>query len=571
MNNLAPLPVVVPLAAAAFILFMSTVLSRRAVQLLTASCVVGEIGLSGTLLYQARALNIVYWFGGWRPRAGVAFGVSFTIDQIGAGAAVLSGVVVGIALLTVPRTIRTPNGIVHAMLLTLLAAMAGFCLTGDLFNMFVFFELMAVCAFALAAYHNDSAASLRSALNFAITNSVGAFLVLIAIAMLYSRTGALNLAQIGTSLAGRHADRLVVVALALLLVGFLIKAAVMPFHFWLVDTVSSAPIPLVIVLAGALDVLGVYGVSRIYWSVFAGTLATDSAGVQTLLISLGAFSALIAAVLGLFFESPRRRLAFVMVAHTGIVLIGIGCLSAAGVAAASVYAAADGMVKIALFLGLLLLAGANAGRRAGLMVLGLGGLATAGLPVFATGLGKATIEDAAGHAGYAWAAVVVVVAAVFTGATVFDIASASRRAPPDAPEHQKKSAWVPLAIGGTFCLAASVALTSARRGFASAAARFVDTFDYQQRVLTGTAVHHANQTPVLALAPRGVAIDVAVVLAAIAVASLLPALRRVQPARGIARASNVAHRLHAGSIGDSATWVTVGTATIMAVLLAQFR
>src|SRR5579863_6496198 len=98
---------------------------------------------------------------------------------------------------------------------------------------------------------------------------IGAFLALIAIALLYGRTGALNLAEIGTQLAAHPApDRLVTVALALLVVGFLVKAAVVPFHFWLIDTVTGAPITLVIILAGVLDALGVFGIARVYWTVF---------------------------------------------------------------------------------------------------------------------------------------------------------------------------------------------------------------------------------------------------------------------------------------------------------------
>jgi multicomponent Na+:H+ antiporter subunit D len=174
MSNLAPLTVAVPLAGAAMMLFLNTVLPRCWVQALALAVVVAEVGLAVALLQQARSGTIVYWFGGWTPRQGVALGISFTVDQFGAGGAVLAGVVVAGAVATTRWTIESADGIVHALLLTLLAAMAGFCLTGDLFNLFVFFELMAVSAFGLAAYHTKSRGALRSTLNFAITNSLGA-------------------------------------------------------------------------------------------------------------------------------------------------------------------------------------------------------------------------------------------------------------------------------------------------------------------------------------------------------------------------------------------------------------
>ena len=85
--------------------------------------------------------------------------------------------------------------------------MAGFCLTGDLFNLFVFFELMSVAAYALTAYKIEEEQALMGAFNFAVTNSVGAFLVLTGIGLLYGRTGALNLAQLGRTPGGRPGRR----------------------------------------------------------------------------------------------------------------------------------------------------------------------------------------------------------------------------------------------------------------------------------------------------------------------------------------------------------------------------
>ena len=83
-------------------------------------------------------------------------------------------------------------------MLTFMAGMIGFCLTGDLFDLFVFFELMSVSAVALVAYKVDEQASLEGGLNFAVINTIGSFLFLLGIGLIYAQTGALNLAQIGT-------------------------------------------------------------------------------------------------------------------------------------------------------------------------------------------------------------------------------------------------------------------------------------------------------------------------------------------------------------------------------------
>src|SRR5207253_10634799 len=129
----------------------------------------------------------------------------------------------------------------YTLMLVFLGGLCGFALTGDLFNLFVFFELMGVAAYALTGYKVEQPGVLQGALNFAITNTIGAFLVLFGIALLYGRTGALNLAQIGEALARRPADGLMIGSFVLLTVGFLIKAGAVPFHFWLSDAYAVAP------------------------------------------------------------------------------------------------------------------------------------------------------------------------------------------------------------------------------------------------------------------------------------------------------------------------------------------
>jgi multicomponent Na+:H+ antiporter subunit D len=582
VNGIAPYPVVVPLVTAAFVLGVHSVVPRPVVRALTFAAIFAEVGLAAILVHETHATTIVYWFGGWTPRSGVALGVSFTVDQLGAGAALMAGLVTAAALVTTPTTMTQAEGIHHALFLTLLAAMAGFCLTGDLFNMFVFFELMAVSAFALCAFATRELGALRSALNFALTNSVGAFLVLIGIAILYSRTGALNLAQIGQTLTRAGTlDRAGTVALTVLCAGFLIKAAVVPFHFWLVDTATSAPIPLVMILAGILDTLGVYGVARIYWTVFAGPLAGDHHGVQTLLISLGAVTAVTPGAFSLSFRDARRRMAFVMVAHTGIVLIGIGCLSTRGIAGAAIYAASDGAVKVALFVGLTLLGLAvsdptstapgreHRNRRAGLAVLTVGGVATAGFPLFATGLGKASIEDAAAAAGYWWVTAAVVFAAACTGGAVLNIAASARTAGVEVSPQHDRHAWVPMFCLATFCLGLAALAASAGRWAATAATRFANTATYQQRVLYGTHLALRSSGARTPLSTNGLVFDLIAVAAAVALGTETTrnAIRGFARSQPLSRVWAAGRRLHDGSIGDSAAWATVGVATI-AVMLA---
>ena len=149
--------------------------------------------------------------------------------------AAFAAVMVLAALTYALRYFDAVEGLFHGLMLMFLAAMAGFCLTGDLFNLIVFFELMSTVAYTLTAYRIEERAPIQGAINFAITNSIAGYVMFIALGMLYARTGALNMAQIGAALDGHRADPLVVVAMSLLFTGFLTKAAMVPLHFWLAD------------------------------------------------------------------------------------------------------------------------------------------------------------------------------------------------------------------------------------------------------------------------------------------------------------------------------------------------
>src|SRR2546423_4418234 len=177
----------------------------------------------------------------------------------------------------------------HVLLLVFLGAVEGFALSGDLFNLFVFLELMSVVAIALTGY-GDEPAPLQGALNFGIVNGFGAFFLLFGIGLLYGRTGALNLAQMGRSLAGGHTDGLVVVAFLLVTAGFLVKAGVAPFHFWLADAYAVAPAPVCVLYSGVMSDLGLHAVAKVYWPAFSGPLAAPTPALRAILVPPGVAS-----------------------------------------------------------------------------------------------------------------------------------------------------------------------------------------------------------------------------------------------------------------------------------------
>src|SRR5579864_5272897 len=406
MSTLAPLPVVIPLSVAAILSALNKFLHRRISEALAIAATVATGVICGVLLLQSQVQPVIHWFGGWTPRAGVALGISFVIDPIGAGAAVFASLLVLAALVFSLHYFETVGTLFHVLMLGFLGAMCGFTLTGDVFNLFVFFELMSASAFALCGYKVEEPESMQGALNFAITNTVGAFLVLSGIGLLYGRTGALNMAQIGRTLGG-NLDGLVITAFVFIMAGFFIKAAVFPFHFWLADAHAVAPTPVCVLFSGVMVELGLYAIARVYWSVFGHALG-HRAAISHVFLALGLLTAVAGAVFCFRERHIKRMLAFSTISHAGMFLIGIALLTPLGLAGAAVYVIGHGLVKGALFLctGIVLhrLGSVNEpslhSRGLPLRVTGvvftLAGLGLADLPPFATFLGKGWIEVSAG-------------------------------------------------------------------------------------------------------------------------------------------------------------------------------
>jgi multicomponent Na+:H+ antiporter subunit D len=591
VGALPALPVAVPLLVAAVLVGLGPVIRRKVADAVALATATAVTTLCAALLVRTAGGPVVYWFGGWRPRDGVALGVAFTVDPVGAGLATLAGVLAVAALVYSWRIFEAVSPLYQALMLVFLAAIVGFCLSGDLFNLFVFYELVSVTAYALAGYHTEDPGSLRGALNFAMTNSVGAFLVLAGIALLYGRTGALNLAQLGQALATAPADRLVVVAFLLLLVGFFVKAAVVPFHFWLADAYALAPIPVGVLFAGVVSELGLYAVARVYWTVFSGPLAGGE-GLRAVLLLGAAATALLGGVMCVLQHHLARMLAYATVSHVGLTLAGFALLRPDGLAGAVLYLVADGLVKGALFVSIGLVQhhlrdvrepelhgrGRHLPWAAALMALGALGLA--GVPPFGTFRGKALMEEAATAAGHPWLTLLFVAVAALTSAALLraagrvflglgpPVAPRAARSPTGPHPHIHSTLVGPAVLLLAGALAVGLAPGLAGR-VEVAAARFTDRPAYAAAVLQGaTAPEEAATTghPGGSLAvPAALAVLSALLGAALALAALLP---RRRPAGPLARASGrvwaptaaVLRDLHSGNVGDSVTWLMVGLA-----------
>lgn len=611
MDQLYALSVTVPLVAAAALLASRPLFAehRRVLDLAGVVVSAAVAVMLGFLTFRTSRADSTYWFAGFHPVHGVVIGIDFEANPLSAGLACLGAVLMTAALVFSWRYFTRVATYFHVLMLTFLAGMTGFCLTGDVFDLFVWFELMGVSAYALTAYRPEERGPIQGALNFAITNSVGAYLSLTGIALIYGRTGALNMAQIAAYVNRHPPSGLVVIAFLLIITGLLVKGAIVPFHFWLADAHAVAPTPVCVLFSGVMVELGLYGIARIYWSVFGAALGHRTE-ISHMFLALGMLTAVVGALFAFRERHVKRLLAFSTISHAGMFLAGFALLTPLGLAGTALYVASHAFVKGALFLGagivLHRLRSVNEtwlhGRGRRLPVTGViftaAALGLADLPPFGTFLGKGWIEDSAAAP---WLTAVFIACGILVGGAVLRVAGGvfyGLGDPPgedpqmaaeaneetgetdEARQRTPLSMLIPAAALAALGLAAGIAAMVPKIAAAveAAAARFQDQHAYIATVLSGARVTRA--VPLYPVSPPDVTVASVVTAlcsvlgaAALALAALywrrLPVLRRgYEPGAGL---TIPIRRFQSGIINDYITWLVAGVATLGGVLALVIR
>lgn len=343
VSGLLPLPVVVPLLGAALTLLLAgRPRVQRAVSVL---CLMVTFTVAVVLLVQAyRHGPVVLAIGGWPPPVGIVL----VADQLAALMLVVSSAVTLCVLLYSIGQGRSetsesaPVVIFHPTYLVLTAGVTNAFLAGDLFNLFVGFEILLAASFVLITL-GGTETRIRTGSTYVVVSILSSMIFLTAVGLVYAATGTLNMAQLAQRLDDLP-DNVRVTLQLLLLLAFAIKAAVFPLSAWLPDSYPTAPAPVTAVFAGLLTKVGVYAIIR------TETLLFPGGQVDGLLMVVAGLT-MVVGILGAVAQSEMKRLfSFTLVSHIGYMIFGVALSTAAGLAGAIFYVVHHITVQTTLFL-----------------------------------------------------------------------------------------------------------------------------------------------------------------------------------------------------------------------------
>jgi len=336
-----PILIIISPLLAAFLVLLTR---KYKIVLATGSII---ISIVFTLTLSSRVLSsdkITYYLGGWRG----PLGISLVIDGLGF---FFSLIALGLGLLVIIYSIpeKRYGRTYYFLLLVSLSSMIGVIYTADIFNMYVFYELLSLTMYLLIAYPKTGV-TLRASFNYLIMGGVGLSFFLLGVGFLYAMTGTLDIFHIAEKLPAvfNSSTRMVLMSFVLIATGMGIKIAVFPLHGWLPDAHSMAPSPVSALLSGVTVKIGIYCLIRVVYTVFSAEMFF-LINSHNILMVLGVVSLLFGASMALAQKDLKRLLAYSTINQLGIVLIGLGIGTELGLTGALFHILNHAIMKSTLF------------------------------------------------------------------------------------------------------------------------------------------------------------------------------------------------------------------------------
>ncbi len=404
MNHLILFPVLLPAVVGAIIILVMrfhTSLART----FSVATSVALLGIAWALLWESGSGRImVYDLGNWPA----PFGIVLVLDRLSALMVALTATLaLPVLLYAIGSGWDMRGRHFHALYLFQLMGIFGAFLTGDIFNLFVFFEILLIASYGLMI-HAGGTRRMRAGVQYVIYNLIGSTLFLFALGTLYAVTGTLNMADLAVRVAAIPADQsaLIRVAAVLLLAVFAIKAALIPLHFWLPATYADAPAPIAALFA-IMTKIGAYAILRVFTLVFGPDVVATQGLVGTWLMPAALVTLAVGMVGVLGARQMGRLAAFAAIGSMGTLLGAIALFTPQGTEAALYYMVHSTLAGGMLFLVVDLVRARRAGEEDWLMpapVMAQSGLvaslffaaaiAMAGMPPLSGFLGKLLVMDA---------------------------------------------------------------------------------------------------------------------------------------------------------------------------------
>jgi multicomponent K+:H+ antiporter subunit D len=347
MNHWIIAPVILPALLAPIIAFVM----RHDIVLARSASAVGTVALAaiafGLTMFAADGGTHVYYLGDWPA----PFGIVLVLDRLSAFLVLLTSILALVVLWHMTATGRDQRGRhFHALFQFQLMGVCGAFLTGDAFNLFVFFEVLLIASYGLMI-HGGGRVRMRAGLQYVVMNLAGSTLFLFALGALYAATGTLNLADLAEKVREIPVEdaALVRVAAVLLLLVFAIKAALFPLHFWLPGTYSNAPAP-VAALFAIMTKVGAYAIIRVYTLVFGPDVVATEGLISGLLVPAAVLTLLVGALGALAAKRFMPMLSFAVIGSMGTLTFAIAGMTPESMSAALFYMVHSSFAAAALFL-----------------------------------------------------------------------------------------------------------------------------------------------------------------------------------------------------------------------------
>lgn len=344
-SGLIPLFVAIPLGSAFIISLLGKKLSWFPA-LWTALAMLSVLVLSILSVCLLGSEPVVYEVGGWDAPP---LGIAMVLDGLTCFMLITVSLVSFLVAVYSINYMKMYTGTwkFYTLFLLMVAGMNGVVVTGDMFNLFVFLEIGSVASYALVAFGTEHE-ELEAAFKYMVMGVLTSLFILLGIALLYSYTSTLNMADMSRIVAEKGRGPVVMFAGVLFLVGFGLKAALVPFHAWLPDAHPSAPAPISAMLSGVvIKTLGVYALLRVIFGVL-GLGEVES--VLAILRALGAVSMVVGALLAIGQRDMKRMLAYSSISQVGYIVLAIGLGTYWGFLGALFYLLCHAVFKSLLFL-----------------------------------------------------------------------------------------------------------------------------------------------------------------------------------------------------------------------------